>query len=299
MAASEVPTRGFIEPLVQPEAPRISLRRSAVNDPNAATDQRWVEGFSFLPAGCGTGQIVSAQCPDSPETKRADDLPGIITYVPFGIVASARCSTMGGPLSMDYLQARAAQVLDSVTDFQMEGEFWTGTYAQANGLPNDYLANASTLTDLSSGSTVFPGRTALGALQDYLAGCSGGGRGMIHATRSTVTMWFGEANNGLRREGNLILDGYDNLIVAGVGYDGSSPDGDIDATGETAWAYATSMVEVKIGAVDPITTSVAQAINRATNDATFRAEKPVAAFWDGCCHAGILVGVCETACVGA
>lgn len=293
--AREITTRGFVDPLVPIRPPRLSLRRSSTNDPNAATDQRWVEGFAFTPNGCADGGIVSAQCPPEPETKIEEDLPAIVTYIPFAVYASARCSTMGGPVSMDYLMARAAQVLDAVTDKQLESEFWTGAYAQANNLPNDYLANSATMENLTPNADIIGGAYALAALQMYLADCHDGGQGMIHATRATITMWFAQ-NAGLYRAGDLILDAFDNIIVPGVGYDGSGPTGP-EPDADTAWAYATSLVEVKIGAVDPIPASVAQAVNRSTNDATFRAEKPVAAFWDGCCHAGVRVNVCAPVCV--
>lgn len=295
--ASEVPTRGFVEPLIPVRPPRVSLRASSINDPTAASDQRWVEGFSFTPNGCADGGVVSAQCPTDPEqTKGAEDLPAIVTFVPYAVYASARCSTMGGPASMDYLQARAAMILDAVTDKQMEAEFWSGTLAQAQGLPNNYLTNSASMENLTPSTDVIGGAYALAALQMYLADCNDGGQGMIHATRATVTMWF-EQQAGLRREGVLILDAYDNLIVPGVGYPGTGPDGDPEDDTDTAWAYATSLVGVKIGAVDPITTSVSQAVDRSLNDVTFRAEKPVAAFWDGCCHAGVRVNVCAPVCV--
>ena len=295
--ATEVPTRGFVEPLVQPEPPRISLRRSAVNDPRAAVDERWVEGFSFTPSGCATGGVTGAQCPpDQPQTKDEEDLPPVVTYVPFAVYVSARCSTMGGRPTLDALMVRAAIVLDAVTDKQLEAEFWTGAFAQANSLPNNYLTNVSSLENLTPASALIGGAYALAALQEYLADCNDGSRGMIHATRATVTMWF-EQQAGLRREGNLILDAYDNLIVPGVGYPGTGPGDVAEADSDTSWAYATSMVEVKIGSVLPLPGTVAQAVNRSTNDVVFRAEKPVAAFWDGCCHAGVRVNVCAPVCV--
>ena len=67
---------------------------------------------------------------------------------------------------------------------------------------------------------------------------------------------------------------------SGVGYDGSDPDGNVDPTGETAWAYATSMVEIKLGRATllPGAGEIAAAIDRSTNLAEWRAERPVAAF---------------------
>jgi hypothetical protein len=293
MAPTSVLTRGIHTPLAPVRPPSHSLRNSAIPDPNAGTDQTWVEGFSFTPRGCGTGEVI-AVCPPSPHTKAIDPFPETVTVIPWGVHASISCSTLGG---LDLIEARAAENLDSVLDYNLEREFWRGDLAQANSYPTNFLANSASLEDLSpGGSDASPGAYALAALQEYLAGCHGGGQGMIHAPRTVVTMWFSQTP-GLEKVGNLIMDPYGNLIVAGVGYDGSDPDGELDDTGETAWAYATSLVEVKIGALLPLgRDDNMSAVNRSTNLATFRAERPVAAFWDGCCHAGIRVGVCATCC---
>lgn len=288
--------RGYVLPLVQATPPRISLLSSALVA--VPGDERWVEGFSYLPNGCNEGGLVGAQC--GGDDKPLEDPPAIVEYVPHAVIASARCSTLGlSGEDPNVYGSRALTILEAVTPKQIERELWTGARAQADSLPNNYLTNAGSLEDLSPGaSDVSPGAYALAALQSYLADCGEGGRGMIHAPRSVVTVW--ENLYVIHREpgSNVILDGYDNVIVPGVGYDGSDPDGNLDSTGETAWAYATSMVEVRLGRAEllPGVDYIAAAIDRGTNDAEWRAERPVAATWDGCCHAGIRVGICATCC---
>jgi hypothetical protein len=294
-----MPIRGYVTPLVAATPPRISLVSSAILDPRAASDERWVAGFSYLPNGCNDGELLGAQCAVD-ISKDLEDPPAIVEYVPHAVIASARCSTLGlSGEDPEVYGARALTILEAVTPKQLEAELWRGDRAQADSLPNNYLANAASLENLSpGGSDVSPGAYALAALQEYLADCHDGGRGMIHAPRSVVTIW--QVLGVVRREpgSNVLLDLYDNIVVPGVGYDGSDPDGNVDASGETAWAYATSMVEVKLGRAEllPGVGQIAAAIDRSTNDAEWRAERPVAATWDGCCHAGIRVGVCATCC---
>lgn len=138
-----------------------------------------------------------------------------------------------------------------------------------------------------------PGLYALAALQEHLAEVGCGRRGMIHATRNAVTLWH---RYGLvRREGPMLLDLYDNVVVPGAGYDGSGPDGEV-ATAETTWVYATGLLEVRRGPVTVVPGELAEALDRATNTVEWRAWRPVLVSWDGEVHAGIRMQLCELAC---
>jgi hypothetical protein len=83
------------------------------------------------------------------------------------------------------------------------------------------------------------------------------------------------------------------------GYDGSDPDGNVDATGETAWAYATGIVPVWTGAIRTIPDEgdLAAALDRSLNTIEWRVERPTLAMFDGCVHAGVNVDLCSTCCV--
>jgi hypothetical protein len=110
---------------------------------------------------------------------------------------------------------------------------------------------------------------------------------MIHMTRLMATVL---AHKGaLRREGGLLLTILDTIVVPGVGYLGTGPDDAMPAAGE--WMYATGMVKVWRGTVQLFPASdderewMSQALDRAANTVTARAERPYMVGFDPCCHA--------------
>lgn len=277
-------------PITAPPAapPRVSLLTSArtVDDP----DLRWTGGVELDP------EAPAAAAADGcdPGTWTVPDPAGSVQADPMVVWAGERCSALSVG-ARDY-QARARRALEACTPAQVASELWTGAQAQAAGWPNLWLAGGSAgFTNLSpTPADVSPGLYGLAALQEYLGDTVCGARGMIHATRNAVTLW--QRYGLLRREGQLIVDLYDNIVVPGPGYDGSDPAGDVDPSGETAWAYATGLVEVRLG--PPVVTPdlLADAVDRSVNTVEFRAWRLALATWDGQAHAGIRVGLCELAC---
>lgn len=260
-------------------------------------ERRWEGGLTFRPNGCIGSHAIAMNCSIPGDTKEADDLPSVVEYDPFIVYTGAECGSLQG-VGRNELPAVVQSALETSQGVAIEAELWTGAIAQGAGSPNYYLAGGSpNFTDLSPlAADVSPGFYALAALQEYLGDCAPSGRGMIHATENVVTMW--ERFDVVHRENNLILDLYGNWIVAGAGYDGSDPDGQIDATGETAYAYATGLVDVHLSQIvmNPEIGRIIEALRRSDNRVQWRAERAAAALFDGCCHAGIRVGICETAC---
>lgn len=261
-------------------------------------EMRWEGGLTFLPNGCVTAHVASNQCSTGPhDDKPADTLPAIVQYDPYIVWTGAKCTTLQG-VGRNELEPRMRTALELTQGVSIENELWTGAQAIADGSPNLYLAGGSpNFVDLSPlGSDVSPGAYGLAALQEFIANCSPSGRGMIHATANVVTMW--QSKMIVRNENGLILDLYGNWIVAGNGYDGSDPDGNIDATGETAYAYATGLVDVHLSQITslPDPDRLIEAVRRSDNTVEWRAERVAAAVFDGCCHAGVRVGICETTC---
>lgn len=211
------------------------------------------------------------------------------------LVLWAGVACANSPSELTEGDARARQLLDVDRHRQLEYEFWTGTALQAALDPTEegeirWLAQDGVATELETG-TATPLTEALTRLQQALADC-GGGRGMIHATVRTAALWAGLGL--LRREGGVLLDIFDNLVVPGVGYPGSAPDGTVDATGDTAWAYATGIVETRLGPVE-----VNGGVDPTVNDVHVVAQQPGMAYWDGCCHVGINVDHAATGLTGA
>lgn len=265
---------------------------------NTPDESRWEGGLTFLPNGCIISRNVANVCAASQPEKTLDALPAVVEYDPFVVYTGASCTTLQG-VGRNELEPRMRTALELTQSNSIEDELWKGTIAQANGSPNFYLAGGSpNFEDLSPlASDVSPGAYGLAALQEYLAHCAPSGRGMIHATVNVVTMW--QSKFVVREQNGLIVDLYGNWIVPGAGYDGSEPDGSIDATGDTAYAYATGLVDVHLSPIIslPDPDRLVEAIKRSDNSVEWRAERVAAAVFDGCCHAGVRVGICETTCL--
>lgn len=254
------------------------------------TGDRWIGGISFDPDGCdfdgaaldgaGPTMTISDHDPSSP-----------LEYRPFLVWEGAKASTIGssGGDGVD-LAARARRKLERSTSYQVEVEFWGGALAQgaADYAGNAYLTDGN-VTQLNGGAAT-PLLYALADLQ--AAAAAGHARGYIHATIPTVTLWL--AAGGLRREQNLLLDAFDNVIVAGAGYDGSDPDGAVDATGETAWAYVTGPVDLLLSPID--TSTPGDYVDFTANTREHYAVRWAAPIWDGCVQSGVNVDLCSPCC---
>ncbi len=273
-----------VPPRLQPPRTGLLASFTPVGD-----GERWQGGFSWEPDSCGTTATVNP-CDADTDLKAisADDNPGVATFDPFLVWAGYRCSTFGG-LGPDR-EARARRMLAAGESRAIEAELWTGARATAESWSNNYLANEDSVDVIGPGATS-PLLYGLAALEEALAACTG--RAVIHASVPTATLWYGA--NALRREGALLLTALDTIVVAGTGYDGSSPAGVIDATGATAWAYGTGIVDVRLGEV--VVLGDETTIDRRQNTWEVRAERLAAATFDPCCHVGVNVDLCSTFCI--
>lgn len=263
-----------------------------VSDPPATVEALSVRRSGVTWAGEPCDVAFEPFVPDcSPESLAAASMGGVVTADAIDLWVGVKCTaaSLGGDTGP--LVASARQLLDIDRHRQLESEFWTGALSAEHD--NRFLADDGNVTNLTA-SGASPGGYALAALQEALAGCTGVGRGMIHCTVQTANLWFGQQL--LRREGQILLDVFDNIVIPGVGYDGSGPDGVIDATGETAWAYATGLVDVYLE--EPVRI-VGSEVTAGDNDVIVYAHQLAAAYWDGCCHFGVNVELCDIACGGS
>lgn len=290
--------------------PRLGLLASAIR-PNQEGDTRWVGGLKFRPfaqmgdqsldggAWWDTCMADPAWATVDPDAVEPDGIKGVgppevstVFYLPWQMIEAKECNASGVALA-EY-EALSRQRLAANESRRLEREFWLGEIAQAGNLPNDYLANPATVDILVPGERALA--YALGALQQYLADMVTG-RGMIHCSVFLYSLWLSAGM--VHRDGNVILDGMDNVVVPGTGYDASGPEGETDAIpGELEWAYATNMVHVMESPVivpgDP-----AAFVGQSTNQVTLRAERFVAAFTDQQAHGAILVDMCNPCCTPA
>lgn len=283
----------------QAAPPRVSLLASAQE---ISDSSRWQAGLAFEPIGCGNQGGFNLLCPTSEtssqfSTKSVELAEGIDVqeYEPYVLWFSDSCSSATF-MSRDFVGRALARYQVSESAY-MASEFWSGQVAQAAGSPNFYLQNGDA-NDAGLG-VAWPAAKALGRLQ-YAVGMVQGfyGRYMIHAPRDIASFWL---ELGLiRREGVLLLDAFDNIVVADGGYSGNGPNGE-QRSATSGWVYATDPVQVRRdGQVrllpDRDEVMGGAALDRSNNFIEWRVERLVAAYPAGCLHASIEVDLCEIDC---
>jgi hypothetical protein len=177
----------------------------------------------------------------------------IVTAIPFLIKVEDYCSTFGFQ-ERDF-KGRAERLLQSAEPKAIENEFWTGALAKAKGYPNNYLTKKKVttageeftpenLTPEAGAPSILRG---LQILQDALAECGFGGRGMIHLQRQTATnlLTVVESDPHFRSEEDRMYDLFGNIIVPGVGYNGAEGFEGKAAGAGKAWMCATDLVSVR------------------------------------------------------
>lgn len=254
-------------------------------------ETRWEAGFAYEPESCGQSSMGILD-PCSGDEKPVAGGSGAVSVEPFTIFAGDACSSYGFA-SRDW-KGRAARKLAACESKLIESELWRGDLARASVWDNKYLASNDATIVTSSPATPLE---ALACLEQSLADCNCGGQGMIHATPQVITHWANEGR--IRSEGGRLLTILGTIIVPGSGYDGSgpaaTPGGPPVAPSGSVWAYATGMVAIRLGPVTVIPDATSEAMDRATNFITVRAERVAAASWD-CCQmaAEIALTSCET-----
>lgn len=251
----------------------------------------WMAASQHRPIGCGDVQDW-VECGDSGlyTEKAPGDQPDNPTQNAWQVVADDACGLFS--VTYDERVERAVENLRRKTSNAIAAELWHGTVATGEGWGNLTLAGSA-----STVSTQSPLSYALGALQEAMAECLGDGQaGIIHATRTTVTAWWRDGSLNWDADLGVLLDAYDNVVIASGGYDGADPDGLI--TPDVPWAYGTGPVVVRLGPVTvlPDRDMWGWSADRTTNDLTVWAERSVSYQLDPCCVYGIGVDVCNTCC---
>lgn len=216
-----------------------------------------------------------------------------LAFAPWGIAQVAECPTLGADPASVLLDTRS--VLAERTSHLIEQVLWTGsldvgtdlaTLATAEGTNNVALTDGPALID---GSTAHDLTVALGLINEYVDGVLGGYRAWIHA-ETEVTPFVGFYGQGQRTSARSVEQFLgDHRFVFGTGYDGSAPDGESVAAGET-WLIVTSPVRVIAGQITPSpTTDPVDYIDRDRNRVRVVANRLVLAEWDLQLHAAIKV----------
>lgn len=271
---------------VPAQPPRYGLIAAAPVNPPGVAELRWQTGVKWEPEQCGESSRFAVGClGESVELVPADQAP-FAGAEPFGIAASDECSPFG--FGARDFGGRARRQLEATQSFEIANEFWTGSLSASAGLSNRSLVDSASDT-LSNGPMAE--LAAFACLEQGLAVCGRGRRGMIHVTPEFLVNLV--TNSTVRIEGGVFVSPLGNIVVADAGYDGSGPGG--SAAGASQWAYATGMVAVLLSppVLSPPNLSTAQAwaeaTDRAVNTVTVWAQKVAAVLWDECCHLAVEV----------
>lgn len=277
--------------LVPASPPRFSLVSQAqrVVDGDDGQGNRWAGGFVFWPEVCHANGSVFWQCAgdggaDSSAKTIPSGRPPLVHYTPYTAWVGEQCAPVGG--NQAWFIPRATRALAACVSTVIEKELWDGAVATTAAFPNRYLNMVGSVNNLESNAPLGV-ISAVAEMEQALAACSCGGQHMIHAQPRTVTHMVAE--HLVRADGNRLRTELGTIVVPGGGYSGSGPNGEPTGHANHSWIYGTSMVSVFLGPVTILPRTIDEALNRETNLVEYRAERDVAAVWDGCCHIGVKV----------
>lgn len=252
--------------------------------------ERWSGGIAFDSLACNVSTKITDICNTSNSVSSTEPGDNTNAFRPYSIQAEYECSTYGFKAN-DYV-AKAVLGLEICQNKAAEAEFWSGTLAQmddtldADGLPNPnrYLANPDAEDVTPTPGTAVKPAFGLALLEDALASCGCGAKGTIHAPRGVATTFA----TSLREEGDTLSTKLGTYVIAGVGYPGTGPDGNMP-TGTKRWMYATGPVTARVGDITVTPDNISEATNTRNNTVTVTASREAAVTWDGCCHFAVLV----------
>lgn len=267
-------------PAVQP--PRYGLLASART--TEETSAAMGAGITWVPRMCGVSGRDAIDCFGSTASRALDveRPPDANESIPFAVWTAIECSAPWSQ-GLDFL-GEVREQLAATESYEVANELWTGDLASTDA-ENDTFYLASTASDTLTNGGVAP-IAALACLEQGLAQCAKGRRGMIHLTPQLLVQLM--ALRAVTQAGGLYLSPLGNIVVPDAGYDGSGPDG--SAAGATQWAYATGMVSVRLGVVqtypESLLTDEGLTIAMDIGDNTERAWAQRTALYqvDDCCH---------------
>lgn len=239
--------------------------------------ERWMNGVNLwgYPSGvpetwepCATGTFREKSDASEQTVERFD---------PFAVYLPVSCSSLGMPAGFED-DARVA--LNASISFGIEEALANGV----SGSTNPFLGDGN-LDILAGGTAQNPG-VALSYIENAIGAT--GRRGIIHATPAVVAA-LQAIPTGEDDEAEPLLTASGNYVVSGGGYIGTDPvSGATPGTTED-WMFATWMVEVRMSEMQLNPEDIVDALDTATNDVVYRAERYVLATFDSEFQAGVLV----------
>lgn len=258
-----------------PRAPLYTLVSAAQEAP---LDSHWAAGAAIVPFPAGTplgdDPCGDASPPGKQEPERLE-LPGVFpTYTAY---LGEVCSTFGVG-DWDDWKARANQALLARQSWSLERQLVEAEFVQDdNGVEVAHLGDDD-VTVLGGGAV--PVATALGYLEDHLA--TSGSDGLIHLTPSAAAVLGFER---LRDDRGILRTARGTRVVVGDGYVGAQPphpNGTPEAAAAAgqSWLYVSGPVMYRLSGIEALPDTIAEALDRQTNEVVYRAEQDQWVAWD-------------------
>lgn len=224
-------------------------------------------------------------------TKTDESEMPIVRFDPLAAYLPLTCSTISVGDAAEFSQ-RATRALEASISGAVEQALVNGVV----GSTNPYFGDTNMINITIGGGTVTP-EVGLMSLEAAI-GYSGRG-GMIHCTPGVAAAWtVGNMIMDMDQDGFQETTGNYTPIAVGQGYTGAEPVGETASNPQAGieWAFATGPVEVFLAPMTLLPGEESEALERATNVVTYRAEQYFLPYWDTALQVGVLID--WTTCCG-
>lgn len=247
----------------------------------ASDADRWESGVSYQSLDCAAKIDLWGMCdPDETNVIDGTGKNQIIYAPPVGITVTHTCTSTFGADFRAEANKQVLNLLEASTQKALEFELKWGPVGSASNAANPDSPQARWLTDQNTvvvdSSGVSP-KAAAAMLEDAYAACGYGGYGVLHVTRGTAT----SLGSSIDENTDILYTPTGTMVIAGAGY--STPDPAASGAWDGTWAFITGATQVWLGDPTVYPETLETAVNVATNDIFFKAERLAAAAYDGCC----------------
>jgi hypothetical protein len=265
-----------------------AFTQSAAAQDGSPDPLRWEGRVQLEPNLCPRDTNALAVCNPATVQFSSDDCPDPLDATPVIIYEATRKSTMA--TTADAEQQRVNAMLVVSTSHKLEREFWEGAAAQALAYSGNQYLKDGNATQLNSG-TATPMTYGFAAAARK-GGALGEGQRLMHHVEPFVADLLVSAQV-VRKEAGLLLDAFDNIVVAGSGYRGVGPGAsfvDVDVP-TTSWMFTTLIPQVRLSDIRPINT-----VDQNNNVVIAIAHRSALVTMDRCVQIATNLDLCNLCC---
>ena len=269
-------------------------RRPVPRRPSVPTPRHRDDQGRSRPALAGRAQIWSYPedgaftwnpCPEGTFEQGTKFEGGVIPiplFDAFQVYVAETCTARSVNVeNIDEYIARAIAVFAAVESYGIEHVLAAGLFGSSN--PHLTDANAHLLNSGAATNAI----EALCLLEDAIGTTERGGT--IHASPAVVTAWESTGFTLDKNGAKLTTRACGTPIVVGTGYIGTHPSAGSAPVAKQGWAYATGPIDIRRGDVITNPPQLRQALDRTTNEVTYRVERDYLVDWDTVLQAAVLV----------